>query len=365
MKKALLFVILLFLPIASFAKSVEDRALELPVCDEANQKIVTCYGTFEVTDPVIWELLNSPAMQRLKEVHQYGISKFVDSHVIQYSRFDHSVGVWALLRLYGASPLEQIAGLLHDASHTVFSHTTDYLFKDHLARDSYQDDIHSWYLKQQGIDKILEKHGIHLEQVLPKTGDHVALEQELPDLCADRIEYNIQEGLMIDHLTKEELPELLASLHYEDGRWYFSKNEYAKKLAFVSIHGTLHQWGGPDSYMQNRKTAILLRYALDQGYLTLDDIHFSHDAKVWKQLHEVSDPQLQMLLQELKAYKKHPEGISLIRTKLRAIDPLVKDQMGSLVRLSSLDKSYAIKYQETKERVTNGWTLESLVKQEA
>lgn len=360
MKKVFLLLLFVFLPLGAFAKSVEARALELPVCDEAAQKIVTCYGTFEVRDPVIWELLNSRTMQRLKEVHQYGISKFVDSHVIQYSRFDHSVGVWALLRLYGASPVEQIAGLLHDASHTVFSHTTDYLFKDHLARDSYQDDIHSWYLKQQGIDQILEKYGIQLEQVLPKTGAHVALEQELPDMCADRIEYNIQEGLMIDHLTKEELPGLLASLHFEEGKWYFSDSEYAKKLAEISIHGTLNQWGGPNSYLQNRKTAILLRYALDQGYLTLDDIHFSHDAKVWKQLHDCSDLQAQTLLQELKAYKKNHEPIPLIRTKLRAIDPLVKDHHGSLVRLSMLDKSYAIKYQETKEKVTNGWTLQPM-----
>lgn len=338
----------------------ERRASELPVCLEATNTIETLYGTFVVEDDLFWELLKSPAMQRLKDVHQYGISNIVDDHVIQYSRFDHSVGVWAVLRLYGASRQEQIAGLLHDISHTVFSHTCDYLFKNSSDLDAYQDDIHSWYLKQMGIESILNSHGVSLEEVLPKSGAHKALEQQLPELCADRIDYNIQEALMIGYLTKEEVPKLLATLKLENGSWYFTNQEYARKLAETALYGTINQWGGPGCYVQNTKTATALRYALKQEILCFNDIHFSSDKVVWEKLRSASDPELQELISDLINYKDgfklDPKG-KTVRTKLRAINPWVMAHDGSLRRLSEVDATYFQHYQSTKELVSQGWSI--------
>src|SRR5690554_3955482 len=78
----------------------------------------TLYGDITITEPVLIELLQDPAMQRLKEIRQYG-SNYYTIKKQDYNRFDHSVGVFALLRIYGASLHEPIAGLLHDVSHTV------------------------------------------------------------------------------------------------------------------------------------------------------------------------------------------------------------------------------------------------------
>ena len=41
--------------------------------------------------------------------------------------FEHSLGVYLLLRRLGADRREQVAGLLHDISHTAFSHAVDFL----------------------------------------------------------------------------------------------------------------------------------------------------------------------------------------------------------------------------------------------
>ena len=85
------------------------------------------YGTYKITSPVIIKLLKSSPVQRLKKIAQFGVPDQL-YHLKGYSRYDHSVGVFLLLRKLEASELEQIAGLLHDVSHTAFSHVIDYVY---------------------------------------------------------------------------------------------------------------------------------------------------------------------------------------------------------------------------------------------
>src|SRR5579862_5825782 len=83
-----------------------------------NRIVATPYGNFNVHEPVLLELFDSPALVRLKGVRQYGVTYYADKK--EYNRYEHSVGVWAILRRFNARLEEQIAGLLHDVSHTVF-----------------------------------------------------------------------------------------------------------------------------------------------------------------------------------------------------------------------------------------------------
>lgn len=359
MKKLFLFIFLAF--------SIYAEASRLPICNEEQQTITTLYGTFNVSEPIIWDLIKSPAMQRIKLVHQYGISFYVDETVQEYNRFDHCIGVWALLRLYGASLEEQIAGLLHDASHTVFSHTGGFVFHSNemTSKNSYQDNIHGWYLAEQGVDKILHKYGLSIEDILPKNSLHKALEQELPTLCADRIEYNIQEGLMIGILSIEEIPNLLSSLHFENEKWFFSNAHYAKKLGLVSLHGSEHMWGGPFIYIQNFYAAKALQRAIDIGLITFDEVHFSTDLVVWQKLNTCSDSIICELLSSLKNYKTAfdlgttEEHHTIAFTKFRGIDPLIKQNEKVFFQLTENDEQYAQLYTETKTRVAAGFPLKA------
>jgi len=120
-----------------------------------NDKI---YGKFKITEPVILELIKSLVIQRLKKINQYG---YVGSYLPQAktSRFEHSLGVFCLLRKYGTPIEEQISGLLHDVSHSVFSHCIDYVFKKKTAnKQSHQDDIFNAYIRKTEIPKILKKY---------------------------------------------------------------------------------------------------------------------------------------------------------------------------------------------------------------
>ncbi|MFH0898970.1 MAG: HD domain-containing protein, partial [bacterium] len=208
--------------------------------------IKTLYGTFEIDDHLVLELLNCSTMQRLKKVHQYGVRSYITGHGLQYTRYDHSVGVWALLKRFKASRKEQIAGLLHDVSHTVFSHVGDFVFRKKERKDAYQDDIHENFLKQTPIPNILKLHGLELADVLNTEGRFKMLDQEYPDLCIDRLEYNLQGGLLKGLLTKNDIEVILNDIVFKNGQWYFCSPEVAHKFARVSIDLMVGEWGSPE-----------------------------------------------------------------------------------------------------------------------
>ncbi len=325
--------------------------------------VQTAYGDFNVTEPVLIDLFASPAMERLKLIRQYGTSDYVmeDAH---YSRYEHSVGVWALLRHYGAGLKEQIAGLLHDASHTVFSHVGDFLFGDYKAKDSYQDDIHEHYLKDQGIDILLEPYGLTLNDILHKNDDFKRLEQSLPDMCIDRIEYNLKAAVLIGAIKQEEIKMLVDDLCFDEilQRWYFKTASLARRFAEVPLYNTLHVWGGPEVYAINTLTAQALKRAMECGLITRHDIHYSTDDIVWEKLCASNDEFIKNTITNLKNYKKSfvlttmEDCDHVVRTKFRGFNPWVKTDDG-FVRLTDLDPEFLTAYHRTKELTTHGWPI--------
>src|SRR3989344_8653454 len=159
------------------------------------------YGKTEITDPVILELISCPALQRLKDIDQAGylpIWKISDHHINEYdhSRFAHSVGVYLLLRNYGAPLEEQIAGLIHDVSHSAFSHCIDYVLDTGSEKEhNHQDNVFDEFVRKSEIPKILKKYNFGLEYILDDKNFPLK-EKDLPDLCADRIDYSLRTAVI-------------------------------------------------------------------------------------------------------------------------------------------------------------------------
>lgn len=329
--------------------------------NDSNQTIVihTLYGNFEIIEPVLINLFNSPAMNRIKYVRQYGTLDYVIKQKKEYTRYEHCVGVWALLKKYGASLEEQIAGLLHDVSHTVFSHVGDVLFNHQSLLSSYQDDIHKWYLKQQKIDLLLTQHNILLDNIVGQDNKHTMLEQNLPDICADRLEYNLHAGILTNMLTIEDIATILQNLHYDQGYWFFTNKKIAKQFALVSLFNTENVWSSPKAHFINKWTAEALKTGLEIGLITLDDIHFSTDPIIWDKLW-ISDNQV--IMQSLDKLINHTkiiyictdtQGQFLIKGKFRGLDPLVSEN-NELKRLTELDNEYKEEYNRVKRLITHG-----------
>ena len=271
----------------------------------SNQTVSTTiesfYGPIQVNEPVIVDLINSPSFQRLKNIHQYGVAQYVQPDIEHYTRYDHSLGVYLLLKNHGASLDEQIAGLLHDVSHTVFSHVGDYIFGSN-QKDAYQDDIHSWFLLKTELASILEKYGYSWEIALPHYKHYPMLEQELPNLCADRIEYNIQGGVLHQLITYEEAQSILKDLHYENEYWYFTDPKIANKFANLSLEMTEHLWGSSWNLITYQWAADAIKQGLQTNIISLEDIHFSTDQKVWTALTTTTDPIINNLIKKILSY---------------------------------------------------------------
>lgn len=325
--------------------------------------VSTIHGSVTVTDPLIIELIESPAMQRLKGLHQYGTRDIVFPHRIAYDRYIHSCGVFYLLYAHGASREEQVAGLLHDISHTVFSHATDPLFMGSHTRGAYQDTIHEQFLAQHGIADILEQYGLHVADISPKNPLFARLEQPAPALCADRIEYNLYSAYMDNLLSMPELDAIRHNLHFNGTDWYFDTHESAKKFALIPLHDTLFMWGSPVSILIDTWVSQLLKRALDLNIINHNDIAYGTDDALWHLL--ISHPDI--IMQTFVAQIYHPHTFfswchlsdataTRLYMKFSGVDPLVMTEHG-LILLSEMDPEFKSEFDTVKTLVREGYPV--------
>lgn len=322
--------------------------------------IKTEYGDYSVQEPVLIELINSWGMQRLKLIHQYGVTVYSEPNNDWFDRFDHSIGVFVILRHFGAPLEEQVAGLLHDVSHTVFSHVGDVVFDTYFNRYSYQDDMHEWCLEKLGVMDILRKYGFERSCSPAAKSTQKMFEADRPDICADRIEYLLRGGFVDKLITQAECMPILDDLYFENGMWVFKHQEQAKKLAMIALWLSEHIFGSAWNAFIYTHAADALKRGVEIGLISLDDIHFSTDDVIWQKMLTCSDDAIKASLDKVIHYKKyydlsdeHDYDIHF-RAKCLAIDPWVETEDG-IARLSTIDTDYAVEYKRVHDLLARGW----------
>ncbi|KGO42894.1 hypothetical protein PEXP_026430 [Penicillium expansum] len=166
------------------------------------------YGEELVHEPVLVELLQSPEVQRLQGICQYGVTGFLGL-APRVTRLEHSVGAFILVRRVGATIEEQVAALLHDISHTTLSHVMDYALSK-PGEGSYHEVHKTRYLEMTRLPDILARHGINQkvfeEELFP------LVEMPSPQLCADRLDYALRDAVSFGKLAMEDARRVVGSL---------------------------------------------------------------------------------------------------------------------------------------------------------
>jgi len=305
------------------------------------------YGDEEIKEPVLLELINSPTLQRLKGISQQGMPReFYHREV--FSRFDHSIGVLLLLRKLGASLNEQIAGVLHDISHTAFSHVIDWVIGD-PSKEDHQDNIFLDFLKKSEIPFILEKHSISLEST-SDLESFTLLEKEAPSLCADRIDYSLRE--LIDLGYEKKVKFLVSNLTSVKGQVVFKTKEAAEDFGKSYAKLQREHWAGNEAKARYHILAEILRIALDEKHLSLEDFHRT-DEEILAILANTDNKDILNGLNRLKngftikESRENGSGLELTK-KFRYVDPEVFIS-GELKTLSSISKEYKTLIEKEKE----------------
>jgi len=301
------------------------------------------YGEEEIDGKVLIDLINSQELQRLKNISQMGLPQEY-YHKPVFSRYEHSVGVLILLRRLGANLNEQIAGLLHDISHTAFSHTIDWVIGDPTKED-YQDNNYLKVLENSSIPEILMRHGINYKE-MSNLEDFSLLEKEIPGLCADRVDYAIREFKY--WLNPEIVGLCVGNLINYNGQIAFKSKEVAKNFAEHYLRCQNEHWAGDEAKVRYEIFANILKKALEKEIISLQDFN-KIDEEIIKKLKESLDKEIlnKLDLLEKKLIIKEDKAGILLRKKFRYVDPevLINNQ---IKRLSEISKEYAERLEKEK-----------------
>jgi uncharacterized protein len=324
---------------------------------QKTKTVETVYGSVQVSEPILLELLEHKSMKRLHGINQYGVMAFVKPDQI-YTRHEHSLGVFYLLRIFGADLEEQVAGLLHDVSHTAFSHVADFMYDSIQDKYSYQDSIFKWYLSKTGLLAILEKHGFERVADFGNGVEYTMLKDDLPNLCADRLEYNLYGGYVEGWLTAVEMKSIVKNIGYKDGQWFFKDESSAQKFAKVTVDLSVQNWCSAENGFVTTAMASLLKRGFVLKIITQDDFHFSTDQVVWDTLRKSDDKEIQRLFVSIDNYKEsYKLGTAkqhdlYFKGKFRGIDPLVNVDSG-FKRLTAIDQKFTQYLQQKQSTCKN------------
>lgn len=314
------------------------------------------YGVTLIDEPVFSALMETAALQRLKGVLQHGITGLIGI-TSPITRFDHSLGAMILVRRLGGSVAEQMAALLHDVSHTVFSHVIDYVFDGHDSQ-SYHDEIKEQYVTGTDIPATLARFGYDWRDFMREEAFPL-LEQPSPRLCADRLDYFLRDSAPLGLAAQSDIDFALDSLVVGDGRIAVNNLHAAQWLGYTFIAADDASWANFDEVGLYELTAQAIRRGLTIGTITAADFWLT-DKPVWAKLHAHPDPELQTLLKLIIPATRfvwdEENPTFSVSTKLRAIDPDVV-VAGVLRPLSTLDPDFAQHRQDYLARKRGKWPM--------
>lgn len=318
------------------------------------------YGEVTIDEPVLCDLMETAAMQRLRGVWQHGISDLIGI-TRPVTRFQHSVGAMLLVRRLGGDLPQQIAALLHDVSHTAFSHVIDYVVDGHDDQ-SYHDREKEAYLAHTDVPATLARHGYDWRDFLHEE-DFPLLEQPSPRLCADRLDYFLRDSIGLELATAGDVARVLDHLVVVDGRIGVADEEIAHWLGDTFMAADDASWANFHEVGIYEVTARAIKIGLEIGVISEADF-WSTDAPLWAKLRAHPDPELQaqlaLVTPETRFVWDEENPTFRISTKIRTIDPDVvveKEEQASLRPLSTLDPAFARRRQAYVARKDGKWPM--------
>lgn len=301
------------------------------------------HGTITIDEPVLCDLIETHPFQRLAGVGQLGHREAFREvlGVEPHNRFEHSLGVWHLLKKHGAPLDEQVGGLLHDLSHGTFSHSIDFLQNTTEHSESHEE-LLPLLSEASEVSEVLASYGLTIDEVIDDE-KHPLKERSLPDLCADRIDYILRDGLAAGLITKAECSRILGQIFVTpDNHWVLGSRYDGEQFADL-LHTLNHCFYiSPESFSIHRATTDCLSDALAKEYITETDLYVCSDDELLRKIDEAasSDQALKQLREKMnRPTETEWSSVTSITHKSRVVDPWCLHD-GKIARLSEIDREW-------------------------
>ncbi len=189
------------------------------------------HGYIHVDYEVIWKCINSKEVQRLRRIRQLGGS-FMVYHTAEHSRFQHSLGVYEIIRRMcmenqsiskslneKEKVVVMLAGLLHDVGHGPYSHAFEVISSLHHEEFTYRILVGDSELNQI-LESVQQGLAIEVAQVIQHTHPNPLLMQLISgQLDADRMDYLLRDAYVTGTKYGEfDLERTLRTLRVKDGK---------------------------------------------------------------------------------------------------------------------------------------------------
>jgi len=276
------------------------------------------YGDSEIADPDLLALIDSRTFQRLRGVRQAGPSALAFPFK-NVTRFEHSLGVYSLLRRLGANRREQVAGLLHDISHTAFSHAVDFLYSS--EEQNHHEGLKPQFLRRPDLEAAIRRLGFEPAD-FDDDSIYPLLEQPLPRLCADRIDYFLRDGLACQVVRPEDCERILDALLVQDDRIVVRDVDTARLMADRFAMMNRDWWASPTEGFIYNEFAAALKRGVALGVITESDL-LTEDLKVLAKLRASGDAQILRTLEHIEHFDiRHADAyVPQVEPKVRWLDP--------------------------------------------
>lgn len=276
------------------------------------------YGEHEFSG-VIEEIIQTNIFRRLKKIHQGG-SIFLVNPQINHTRFEHSIGVMLIIKKLGGSIEEQIAGLLHDISHTAFSHLIDYVLD--VEGEDYHERRYVDVLKDNELNAVFEKYQLK-GTVFIDIEKFKLLEYPLPYLSADRIDYTLRDMFQIGKVSLKEISWFINGLDSFDNRIVLKSKAYGEWFQEKYNFLTTEYFEGEENIEINVIMTNIIKYCLGNGVIQEKDF-FEDDFSLIDKINQKYN-----LMQWIDKIRGGELENNKLMTKKRIVDPeiIVNDQI--------------------------------------
>lgn len=315
-----------------------------------------------VLPPWLLEAAQAPGLLRLQDVSMHCGCHYTAFPRFQglpgYCRYDHCLGVAAIVWHFTGSREAALAGLVHDMATPVFSHVVDFLYGDAMTQERTEEGTLERIQADPVLGQLLTRWKIPPEALYP-TEQHPIADNPSPQLAADRLEYTLHNGVDYGICTPAEAAALYEDLtvgENEKGQpeLMFRSREAAMGFSRVSL-ACSGIYVAPEDRYAMEVLSNLLSSALRQEVLEEKDLH-TGEAEVIRKLEGSSlAPQwnaFRAMRRLVLADQPGPEPMwRQIKAKKRAIDPMV---LGA-GRLSDLDEAYCAALQAFRGQSQEEW----------